>query len=106
MCRIYKYGLLPTARKHFGHDPTPWQLQEDNDPKHRSKLAPSWKEEKKIENIDWPSMSSDIAPIENMWQIFKMKLRKKKVYNLSIFGLGNKTRMEGTTKGLILKSDT
>ena len=21
MCRIYKYGLLPTARKHFGHDP-------------------------------------------------------------------------------------
>ena len=47
MCRIYKYGLLPTARKHFGHDPTPWKLQEDNDPKHRSKLATSWKEEKK-----------------------------------------------------------
>ena len=50
-------------------------------------------------------MSPDIAPIENVWQILKMKLRKIKVYNLSIFGLGNKTRMEGTTKGFILKPD-
>ena len=32
---------------------------------------------KKIENIDWPSMSPDIAHIENVWQILKMKLRKK-----------------------------
>ncbi len=39
MCDIYKYGLLPTARKQFGHDSTLWKLQEDNDPKHTSKLA-------------------------------------------------------------------
>ena len=64
------------------------------------------KKKKKIENIDWPSMSPDIAPIDNVWQILKTKLRKKKVYNLSIFGLGNKTRMEGTTKEFILKPDT
>ena len=31
-----------------------------------------------MENIDWPSMPPDIAPIENVWQILKMKLRKKK----------------------------
>ena len=55
----------------------PWKLQEDNDPKHRSKLATSWKEGEKIENIDWSSMSPDIAPIENVWQILKMKSRKK-----------------------------
>ena len=59
-----------------------------------------------MENIDWSSMSPLIAPIENVWQILKMKLRKKKVYNLSIFGLGNKTRMEGITKRFILKPDT
>ena len=46
MCRIYKYGLLPTAREHFGHDPMPWKLQEDNDLKHRSNLATSWKKTK------------------------------------------------------------
>ena len=39
MCDIYKRGLLPTARKQFGHDSMLWKLQEDNDPKHRSKLA-------------------------------------------------------------------
>ena len=39
MCNIYKYVLLPTAQKQFGHDSTLWKLQEDNDPKHMSKLA-------------------------------------------------------------------
>ena len=51
-------------------------------------------------------MSPDIAPIENVGQILKLKLGKNKVYNLSIFGLGDKTRMEGTTKRFILKPDT
>ena len=78
LCEIYQYGLLPTARKHFGHDATSWKLQEDNDPKHTSKLAVNWREKKGIEKIEWPSMSPDIAPIENVWQLLKMKLRKKK----------------------------
>ena len=81
MCRVYKYGLLPTARKHFGHDLTPWKLQEDNDPK----LVTSWKEGKKIENIDWPSMSLDIAPIKNVWQVLKMKLGKKSLQLINLW---------------------
>ncbi|CAF3421339.1 unnamed protein product [Rotaria socialis] len=67
MCSIYKYGLLPTAKKQFGNDPRPWKQQEENNPKHRSKLATHWREEKRIEKIDWPSMPPDIAPIENLW---------------------------------------
>ena len=78
MCGIYQHGLLPTAQKHFGHDPTSWKLQEDNDPKHTSKLAINWREKNGVEKIDWPSMSPDLAPIENVWQLLKMKLRKKK----------------------------
>ncbi|CAF1514028.1 unnamed protein product [Adineta ricciae] len=77
MCTIYKHGLLPTAYKQFGRDSTSWKLQEDNDPKHMSKLANNWREEKRIERIDWPSMSPDLAPIENVWQLLKIKLRKK-----------------------------
>jgi transposase len=77
MCNIYKYGLLPTAKKQFGHDSTLWKLQEDNDPKHTSKLAVNWRVNNGIEKIDWPSMSPDIAPIENVWQLLKMKLRSK-----------------------------
>ena len=79
MCDIYKRGLLPTARKQFGHDPMVWKLQEDNDPKHRSKLSVSWKRNNGVHEIYWPSMSPDLAPIENVWQLLKMKLRRKKI---------------------------
>ena len=79
MCDIYKHGVLPTAKKQFGHDSTIWRLQEDNDPKHTSKLAVQWKTNNNVNVIDWPSMSPDIAPIENVWQLLKMKLRNKKL---------------------------
>ncbi|KAF2883438.1 hypothetical protein ILUMI_22748 [Ignelater luminosus] len=39
MCCIYKKGLLPSARIMFGADSEQWWLQEDNDPKHRSRLC-------------------------------------------------------------------
>ena len=79
MSNIYKYDLLTTAQKQFRHDPTLWKLQEDNDPKHMSKPATLWREEKGIEKIDWPSMSREPAPIENVWQLLKMKFRSKKL---------------------------
>ena len=72
---------MRTAHKQFGHDSTSRKLQEDNDPKYISKLENNWKEEKKIERIDWPSMSHDMIPIENVWQILKMKLRKNNFTN-------------------------
>ena len=56
-----------------------WKLQEDNDPKHRSKLAVNWKRNNGVDEICWPSMSSDLASIENEWQLLKMNLRRKKV---------------------------
>ena len=79
MCDIYKRGLLLTARKQFGHDSMLWKLQEDNDPKHRSKLAVNWKSNNGVHEIYWPSMSPDLAPIENVWQLLKMNLRRKKI---------------------------
>ena len=56
-----------------------WKLQEDNDPKHRSKLAVNWKKNNRVDEIDCPSMSADLAPIENVWQLLKMNLRRKKI---------------------------
>lgn len=81
MCNIYKRALLPTARDQFGPASTSWKLQEDNDPKHTSKLATKWKAENGVQKIDWPSMSPDINPIENVWHLLKMPLRKKKLRN-------------------------
>jgi hypothetical protein len=77
MCKIYQYGLLSTARKQFGLDSMLWKLQENNDPKHASEIATSRRRNEGIEKIDWPSMSPDLAPIENVWQLLKMKLRNK-----------------------------
>ena len=84
MCDIYKRGLVPTARKQFGLDSIIWELQEDNDPKHTSKRALNWKTSHRIQKIDWLSMSPDLVPIENVWQLLKMKLRKK---NLKIVNI-------------------
>jgi len=79
MCKIYKNGLLPTAENHFDFGLSPWKLQEDNDPKHLSKLAIDWKVDNDVERMDWPAMSPDLAPIENVWQVLKMNLRKKEL---------------------------
>ena len=79
MCDIYKRGLLPKARKQFGHDSMLWKLQENNDSKHRSKLPVNWKRNNGVHEIYWPSMSPDLASIENVWQLLKMNLRRKKI---------------------------
>ena len=106
MCDIYKRGLLPTSRKQFGRDSMLWKLQEDNDPKHRSKLAVNWKRNNGVHEIYWPSMSPDLAPIENVWQPLKMNLRRKKNRKLSIFGFGDKAGMEVLTIGISCKAST
>jgi hypothetical protein len=78
MCEIYKRYLLPTARDQFGSKSSSWKLQEDNDPKPTSKLATKWRADNSIQKFDWPSMAPDLAPIENVGQLLKMNMQKKK----------------------------
>jgi hypothetical protein len=83
MCTIYERGLLPSVDRLFGVDDDSWILQEDNDPKHRSKKAKNWKTENGINELSWPSMSPDQNPIENIWRIMKIKISKKKIRTIN-----------------------
>ena len=79
MRKIYQRGLLPSANMWYGKDNRNWCLQEDNDPKHRSRLCRAWKEENDVDVLDWPSQSPDANPIENVWSIIKHRLRGKQI---------------------------
>ena len=66
MLQIYERGLLRSATKMFVTDTADWILQENNDPKHRSRLCTAWKIENGITTLDRPSQSPDANPIENV----------------------------------------
>lgn len=82
MLKIYQKALLKSAKIWFGEDNSSWILQEDNDPKHRSRMCTDWKVRNRIETLKWPSQSPDINPIENVWSVIKNNLRGKQIHTL------------------------
>src|SRR5687768_10298662 len=67
MKTILTQHLLGSARKFWPSLRGQWWFQQDNDPKHTSRVVQGWLFDKGIQCIEWPPYSPDLNPIENLW---------------------------------------
>ena len=52
-------------------------FQQDNDPKHTSRVAKDWFSKKKVDVLSWPANSPDMNIIEHAWDYLDRRVRTR-----------------------------
>ena len=68
-------NLWKAVAKHLRN--TPYLLQDDNAPYHRSRVDEEWKRQNQLTQLIWPAQSPDLTPIENVWLLKKNKIKNR-----------------------------
>jgi hypothetical protein len=75
-CEILKDDVLGTY--HDLHmDRRQFYFQQDNDPKHTSKIVQAWFKKNCVDLLPWPPSSPDISIIENLWEHLERRIRAR-----------------------------
>jgi transposase len=72
---ILAANLLPFCETHFDQNHA-FTFQQDNSPVHTARIVRQWLTANNLNVMDWPSISPDINPIENVWGDLKKRLLK------------------------------
>ena len=102
---ILKHGLLPFTDAKFPDKK--YRFQQDNDPKHVSRVAQEFFNQNGINWLKTPPESPDLNPIENVWGYLKYFLRNNyKPTNLESLEAGIVEFWQKMTQETSLSPDT
>jgi hypothetical protein len=77
---ILVHHAMPSGKRLYGNEK--WIFQQDNDPKHSSKLCKKYLERKQesgqMVTMDWPPQSPDLSPIELLWEEMDREVLERK----------------------------